>query len=127
LGFALLAFLRADFQPGAALAIELSGLRRHLRGADLCFTGEGQTDAQTACGKLPAAVARVCRGAGVPCVCLSGALGTGWRHTYRRGFTGIFSIAQRPQSPEAAIRDTARSLADAAEAVARIAAASRRP
>ena len=39
LGFALLAFLHAEFRKGAELAIELCGLERHLRGADLCLTG----------------------------------------------------------------------------------------
>ena len=96
LGFALLACLGATFRPGAGLAIELTQLEQHLAGADLCLTGEGQTDAQTAFGKLPAAVAGCCVRAGVPCICLSGALGHGWRELYSHGFTAIFSITQRP-------------------------------
>ncbi|MHB0938694.1 MAG: glycerate kinase family protein [Armatimonadota bacterium] len=120
LGFALLAFLGAAFKPGAALAIELTGLKGHLRGADLCLTGEGQTDFQTAYGKLPAAVAACCRAAGVPCVCLSGALGEGWRALYDHGFTAIFSISQRPQDLPAALAASREALADAAEAVVRL-------
>lgn len=121
LGFALLAFLGATFKPGAALAIELTGLDGHLRGADLCLTGEGRTDFQTAYGKLPAAVAARCRAADVPCVCLSGALGKGWRALYDRGFTAIFSISQRPQRLSAALAASRTALADAAEGVVRIA------
>ncbi len=55
--------------PAPRLAISLSGLEAHLSDADLCLTGEGCTNAQTAFGKLPAAVAACCRRAGVPCVC----------------------------------------------------------
>jgi len=120
LGFALLAFLGAAFQPGAALAIKLTGLEEALRGADLCLTGEGRTDGQTAYGKLPAAVAARCHTAGVPCVCLSGSLGEGWRALYDHGFTALFSISQRPQDLPAALAESSAALADAAEAVVRI-------
>jgi len=120
LGFALLAFLGASFQPGASLAIALTGLDEALRCADLCLTGEGRTDGQTAYGKLPAAVAARCRAAGVPCVCLSGALGEGWQTLYDHGFTAIFSISQRPQDLPAALAGSHAALADAAEAVIRL-------
>jgi len=120
LGFALLAFFGATFQPGAQLAIALSGLSSHLRGADLCLTGEGQTDFQTAYGKLPAAVAACCVQAAVPCVCLSGALGRDWHTLYQQGFTAILSIAQRPTTLREAIRHAPAALADTAEAVARL-------
>ncbi len=119
LGFALLAFLGATFQPGAALAIDLAHLDDHLRGADLCLTGEGCTDAQTAFGKLPAAVAARCAAAGVPCVCLSGALGDGWRTLYDHGMTALFSITPRPETLDAALANAAEALADTAEAVVR--------
>jgi len=120
LGFALLAFLHAHYRSGAEIAIAVSGLEAQLRDADLCLTGEGCTDAQTAYGKLPAAVAACCLQAGVPCVCLSGALGKGWRELYAQGFTGIFSLAQRPQPLKTALLETAANLADAAEAITRV-------
>ncbi|MHB9134323.1 MAG: glycerate kinase family protein [Armatimonadota bacterium] len=121
LGFALLAFLHAQFRPGASLAIELSRLEEHLTGATLCFTGEGRTDAQTAHGKLPAAVAACCARAGVPCVCLSGSLGEGWRALYDQGMTAVFSITQRPTDLTTAIAEAGGALADCAEAIGRIA------
>lgn len=126
LGFALLAFLDATFQPGAELAIRLTGLREKLAGADLCLTGEGKSDYQTAYGKLPAAVAACCREMDVPCVCLSGALGDRWRELYAHGFTAILSISPAPQSIRAALRHAAPALADAAEAVVRLYGACRK-
>lgn len=123
LGFALLTGLGAEFRAGAELAIELSGLAAHLQDADLCLTGEGRTDAQTACGKLPAAVAACSREAGVPCVCLSGSLGQRWQECYHSGFTAIFSVLQQPVTLAEALAGTRASLADAAEAVTRLAVA----
>ena len=126
LGFALLACLGAEFRAGAELAIQLSGLAAHLKGADLCLTGEGRTDYQTACGKLPAAVAACCREVGVPCVCLSGALGERWQECYNVGFAAIFSVLQRPSTLAEALKGTPEALADAAEAVARLVMATAR-
>ncbi len=123
LGFALLAYLGATFQPGAALAIELSRLDAHLAGAACCLTGEGRTDEQTAYGKLPVAVAARCAAAGVPCVALSGALMDDWHRLYGHGFTALLSISQHPQELFEAIDETAGNLADAAEAVGRLVAA----
>lgn len=120
LGFALLAVLGARFRSGAELAIELTGLAAHLRGACLCLTGEGRTDAQTASGKLPAAVARQCREAGVPCVCLSGALGDGVGALHALGMTAALSVMQRPSTLGEAMAGARAALADTAEAVGRI-------
>jgi glycerate 2-kinase len=126
LGFAFLACLGAEFRAGAELAIQLSGLADNLKGADLCLTGEGRTDYQTACGKLPAAVAACCREAGVPCVCLSGSLGQRWQECYNSGFAAIFSVLQRPSTLAEALKGTPEALADAAEAVTRLVMASAR-
>jgi glycerate kinase len=120
LGFALLACLHGQFRSGAALAIELSRLPDHLQGADLCLTGEGRSDGQTAAGKLPAAVIASCRQAGVRCVCLSGALGPGWSDLYAIGASAVLSICPGPQTLAEAIAHTADALADAAEAVGRL-------
>ena len=120
LGFALQAFLGAQFRSGAELAIELAGLRQHLRGAALCLTGEGRTDAQTAAGKLPSAVARCCREQAVPCVCLSGSIGTGIAALYDAGLTAALSVLQRPATLDEAIASGRPALADTAEAIGRL-------
>ena len=119
-GFALQAFLGARFRSGAELAIELVGLRQHLSGSALCLTGEGRTDAQTAAGKLPSAVARCCREQGVPCVCLSGALGEGISALYAAGMTAALSVMQRPATLDEAMASGCGALADTAEAIGRL-------
>lgn len=120
LGYALLAFLNARFQPGAELAIELSKLKEHLRGAAFCITGEGCTDGQTAQGKLPAAVLQCCTQMNIPAIVLAGALQSGWQKLYPLGATAILSICQRPQTLAEAITASADAVSDAAEAVGRM-------
>ena len=120
LGYALLAFLQARFQSGAQLAMSLSGLAGLLDTAAFCLTGEGRSDAQTAAGKLPAAVIACCTERGVPCIVLSGALQEGWQRLYQLGATAVLSISPRPQSLALAIAHAAPALADCAEAVGRM-------
>lgn len=125
LGFALQLFFGAHFEPGAEIAIRLSRLAERLADADLCLTGEGRTDFQTAYGKLPAAVNDACRAVQVPCVCLSGALGREWRALYDAGFSALFSVCPGPMSVRRAIAGTQANVADAAESITRLLAARR--
>lgn len=72
LGFALLAFVRAQIEPGALLVGRERGLDRALRGAALCATGEGSIDMQTLEGKSVIGVAEMARAAGVRVVAFGG-------------------------------------------------------
>ncbi|MHC4840749.1 MAG: glycerate kinase [Planctomycetota bacterium] len=72
LGFGTSAFLGASLVQGAAAVLEYSGFEVKLSDADLVLTGEGSFDAQTAEGKLIAALAARCEGANVPLVVLAG-------------------------------------------------------
>lgn len=74
LGAAGLAFLSARPQSGAARVLELVSFGALLADADLCVTGEGHADAQTAQGKVVSAVAASCAEAGVPCVAVVGGM-----------------------------------------------------
>jgi glycerate kinase len=77
LGAGLLFFTPAKLRAGVEIVLEALRFEEHLKGADIVFTGEGRTDAQSAMGKAPAGVARLARKHGVPVVCLSGGLGEG--------------------------------------------------
>ncbi len=73
-GFAAMAVLGAELQPGIRLVLDLVGFDRHLPGATLVVTGEGSLDAQTLSGKAPAGVAAAATAAGIPVVTVSGRL-----------------------------------------------------
>jgi glycerate kinase len=72
LGAGLVAFAGASLEAGAKVVAQAVALRRRLVGADLCLTGEGRLDSQSAAGKAAVGVAAVAREAGVPCVCIPG-------------------------------------------------------
>lgn len=57
LGYALRAYLGADVMSGADAIIEMSGLEKLIRDADIVVTGEGKIDRQTLMGKGPSKVA----------------------------------------------------------------------
>lgn len=74
LGAAASVFLRAEMLPGVECVLDLVGFDRLLEGCDLCVTGEGHADAQSAHGKVVSGVAAHCRAKGVPCVALVGGM-----------------------------------------------------
>ena len=109
LGFALRTVARGVPESGAKLVMEIAGMREVLAGAALLVTGEGCSDAQTVCGKLPAVAAETARKAGVPTVLCSGALrgDTGALETV---FAAVFSIAAGPGNLDDAIAATRENL-----------------
>ena len=68
-GFAAIALLGAELQPGIDLVLELVRFSEQLAGADLVVTGEGALDEQTLHGKAVAGVAAAARGVPVVAVC----------------------------------------------------------
>jgi glycerate kinase len=72
LGGGLVAFAGGRLEPGVDLVIDAVGLKGRLRGADLCLTGEGSLDAQSAFGKTAVGVARLARSLGCPTLALVG-------------------------------------------------------
>lgn len=74
LGAGCLAFLGARLERGVARVLDLVGFDELLSEADLCVTGEGHADVQTARGKVVSGVAAACKRAGVPCVAVVGGM-----------------------------------------------------
>lgn len=74
LGAAGRAFLNAELLPGVEQVLNLVGFDALLEGCDLCVTGEGHADSQSAHGKVVSGVAARCRRAGVPCVAIVGGM-----------------------------------------------------
>lgn len=73
-GAGLKAFLNAILHPGADAVLRFLKVDEAIADADLVMTGEGKMDASTVHGKLPYAVARLCRKCTVPAVALCGIL-----------------------------------------------------
>lgn len=92
MGAALLAFLRAELQPGIDIVMEAVDLAGHMSGADLVITGEGRIDSQTAQGKTPVGVARIAKQFGLPVIALAGSVGSGVEAVYKSGIDALFPI-----------------------------------
>ena len=120
LGAGLRAFCHAEPTSGARLIMKISGLEKHLEGADLLITGEGCTDSQTEAGKLCGEVADLAHQHQVPVLLLSGAL-KGDPENFNRYFDYAFSTSTGAHADvAAAIRAGKRDLAFTARNLARL-------
>ncbi|MDD4797555.1 MAG: glycerate kinase, partial [Eubacteriales bacterium] len=120
LGAGMMAFCNATLLPGADFMLDMSGIDAQLKDAHLVLTGEGKTDAQTLSGKAPLGVARRARRAGVPVICLSGALGEGWQALQEQGFAAVMAVCDRPMTLEEALPRAAQLLEQASFAAGNI-------
>jgi glycerate kinase len=71
-GFAAVAVLGGELQPGIDLILDLLRFHEKLQGARLVITGEGSLDEQTLSGKAPIGVAKAAAAAAVPVVAVCG-------------------------------------------------------
>ena len=126
LGGAFQAFFPSSTKRGIDVVIEMTKLHEHLQDASLVFTGEGQTDAQTASGKAPMGIAQAAQRLGIPVIVLSGSVGQWIEKLYEYGMTSIHSIVNRPMTLQEAMRRTPELLSQKAEQVMRTYLAGRR-
>lgn len=115
LGAGLIAFLHAQLRPGAQIVLEAVKLEKHLRGADLVITAEGQIDAQTAYGKSVGAVAELAKRYGLPVLALAGGLGERYQDVYALGVDAVAALPSRPMTLEYAMEHAAALLRDCTE------------
>ena len=124
LGFAL-QLVGGSFRSGAEVVADLIGLDAALAGATWAFTGEGRSDHQTLLRKAPLVVAERARAAGVPITLLSGAVDAAALPELGRVFSGCFALPSGPMTLADCIAYADALIADRAEQVARILAATR--
>ena len=120
MGAGLIAFLDASLKPGIEIMTEVACLEEKIEGCDLIITGEGNTDFQTAFGKVPVGISRIGKKYGRPVICLSGGIGEGIDTLYDEGITALFSIANKPMSLEDAMKNAGKLLMEAAENIVRL-------
>ena len=119
LGGGLVAFAGGKLEPGVDLVIDAVKLAERLEGADLCLTGEGAIDAQSAFGKTAVGVARLARSLGCPTLALAGSIGPGAEAVLEQGIDAYFSICPGPISLDQAIAQAGALLERATEQAVR--------
>jgi glycerate kinase len=120
LGAGLLAYTGAKMQRGVELVVEITGLKKHIKNADLVITGEGRVDFQTAFGKTPAGVAQAAALYHVPCIAIGGSLSDDARGVFEYGIAGLESAAARDMDLATALKYSRQHLELAGERVMRL-------
>ena len=119
LGAGLAALLGATLRPRYDLVMQYFELDALLAETDLVITAEGQIDAGTPHGKVPAEVARRAKRYGLPVVAVAGSVGAGASVNHAHGIDVITSISDGPRPLAEAIERTPELLEQAAESVVR--------
>jgi len=97
----MVGFFDAKLSPGFQLLAEMIELEKAIENADLIITAEGKLDQQSLHGKVPVGVARLAKKHQKPCIGLAGAIEGPFTPLYEVGFSGLFSLQQKPMSLEA--------------------------
>ncbi|MGN9780090.1 glycerate kinase [Nonomuraea sp. ZG12] len=118
-GFAALAFLHADVQPGIDYLLDLLGFNDLVKGARLVITGEGSLDEQSLRGKAPVGVAQAAAKAGVPVVAVCGRRTLSDADLQAAGITAAYALTDLEPDPERCMAEAAALLR---EVTARLAA-----
>ena len=113
-GYAAMAVLGAELEPGIGLVLDLVRFADHLPGASLVITGEGSLDEQTLHGKAPAGVAAAAAKAGIPVVTVSGRLALDGAQLQTAGIAAAYALTDIEP-------DVQRCLADAGPLLERLA------
>ncbi|MCI1831388.1 MAG: glycerate kinase [Bifidobacterium sp.] len=122
LGAGLLAFTNASMRSGVETVISVTGLRTAATGADVCFTGEGGIDFQTAYGKAPMGTAKAVREVSPGCriIAVAGSVGPGIERLYEEGMDAVFAITPGAMSLQEAIDGTADNLTRVCDNIMRL-------
>jgi len=119
LGGGLVAFAGGRLRRGVELVIDAVGLAERLKDADLCLTGEGAIDGQSAFGKTVVGVARLARSLQCPTLALAGRIDPGAETVLGEGIDACFSICPGPMPLDEAIARAASLLERATEQAVR--------
>ena len=90
--------LDADLISGATYCIDLSGLEKQMDTADLLITGEGKIDTQSLYGKIPGAIAHLCKQHLLPVIAVAG-----MAEDNVEAFDRIYTLSEYAGSPKASL------------------------
>ena len=118
LGAGLSAICNSKFAAGIQLAVKVTGLKEHLKNADLVITGEGELNFQSMFGKVPAGVAKLAKEMKVPAICFAGNIERNSEKLYKEYFKKIICLVSSDISKEDAMKNASSILSSKAEEVA---------
>ncbi len=110
LGFALLAFCKAQLQSGVELVSCAVGLPQAIANATLVITGEGSLDVQTVNGKVPSGVIKIAKEYNVPVIALCGRKSGDLQPLYDMGLKAAYAISDKASSIDDSMSNAAKLL-----------------
>ena len=116
-GAAMLSVMGAEYISGASLLVNSEQFKRALASSDLLITGEGNTDSQTACGKLVSVVLDAAKQNAVPAVVLSGGLSEGYELLREHGASMFCSLLESGHELDYCIANAYELIKDTAERI----------
>ncbi len=105
LGFALIAYCKAQFAAGIDIVLDVTGFERELETADLVITGEGRIDGQSVQGKVLSGIGTRAKKKGIPVIAIGGAVRSDSDALLSHGITAMFSIANGPMTLDYAMEN----------------------
>lgn len=103
LGFAFLVFLNARLKSGIEAVLDLIDFDKLLEDADICITGEGRIDWQSAHGKVPSGIGKRCMKKNIPAIAIVGGMGKGADDIYEQGIYSIITTINSAMDIEEAL------------------------
>lgn len=117
LGFALLAFLNAQYVSGIDYLLFASNAEEHVKWADIIITGEGRFDRQSLSGKSTIGIARLGAKFGKMVIVISGSIDCPFEEYSKEGITSIFSIVDMASSLERCLIEAPRLLKETTKSI----------
>lgn len=113
-GAAVLSVLGGRYVSGASLLVDSNEFQNALANANALITGEGNTDAQTAFGKLVGVVINAAREKRVKAFVISGGLSEGYEVLYSFGAEKMISLCDEEHDREYCIENAYRLISEKA-------------
>lgn len=117
LGFALLAFLNAQYVSGIDYILSASNAEEHVKWADIIITGEGRFDRQSLSGKSTIGIARLGAKFGKMVIVISGSIDCPFEEYTKEGITSIFSIVDMASSFDRCLKEAPRLLKETTKSI----------
>lgn len=110
IGASLSGFLNAKLVSGIDLILETLKIEKHIKNADIIFTGEGKIDNQTLHGKTIVGIAKIAKKHKVPVIALAGKVDKGYESLIDIGITAVHEISDSKLNIKEAIKRASENL-----------------
>ncbi|ABP66943.1 Glycerate kinase [Caldicellulosiruptor saccharolyticus DSM 8903] len=117
LGFALLAFLNAQYVSGIDYILSASNAEEHVKWADIIITGEGRFDRQSLSGKSTIGIATLGAKFSKMVIVISGSIDCPFEEYSKEGITSIFSIVDMASSLDRCLKEAPRLLKETTKSI----------